>query len=190
VENEEFLIHELAEKAGVTVRTIRYYTIEGLLPPPISHGKFAYYTKDHLHRLELIRQLKDAYLPLREIRQTMSSMSDAEVQQRLPGSPPDLTESGLKETAAPAVPQGGTKALDYISQLMERQSSLRKVDVQPPLIREPQPLYASPPVEETWRRIELAPGVELHIRQPIQALPVQTIQQITAALRSLLQTKA
>ena len=77
MEEEKFLIHELAEKAGVTVRTIRYYTNEGLLPQPEASGKYAYYSAAHLNRLELIRRMKDAYLPLREIRQTLVRLSDS-----------------------------------------------------------------------------------------------------------------
>lgn len=205
MEKEEFLIHELAEKAGVTVRTIRYYTIEGLLPQPVIHGKFAYYTKDHLHRLELIRQLKDAYLPLREIRQTMSTLSEEEVQERLkdrqPGERPQM------ELPVAVVLEGGAKALDYIARLMDRQSILRapgyKPKAPPVQIQESQPAYASAltgepdppakkrsPVEgESWRRIELAPGLELHIRQPAEPLPSQAVQQIIAAVHSLIQTR-
>jgi DNA-binding transcriptional MerR regulator len=68
---EELLIHELAEKAGVSVRTIRYYIEEGLLPPPTYEGKYSFYSTAYLDRLELIRRLKDSYLPLREIREIM-----------------------------------------------------------------------------------------------------------------------
>ena len=35
---EEYLIGELAKKADVSVRTIRYYISEGLLPSPQSRG--------------------------------------------------------------------------------------------------------------------------------------------------------
>ena len=77
---EELLIHELAEKAGVTVRTIRYYIEQGLLPEPKYQGRYSYYTLSFLDRLELIRRLKDSFLPLSEIREIMISLTDAEVQ--------------------------------------------------------------------------------------------------------------
>ncbi len=73
---ENLLIHELAERAKTTVRTIRYYTDEGLLPQPVMQGKYAYYTPNHIQRLELIQRLKNSYLPLKEIRQIMLSLSD------------------------------------------------------------------------------------------------------------------
>lgn len=64
-----FLIAELAKLAGTTVRTIRYYTDKGLLHQPQLQGKYAYYTRQHLDRLKLIRRMNDACLPLREMRQ-------------------------------------------------------------------------------------------------------------------------
>src|SRR4030043_2475810 len=80
---DKYLIHELAKLAGTTVRTIRYYTDEGLLPQPEYDSKYAYYSSSHLRRLEFIRLLKDAYLPLREIRQIMLSIKDDEDQRRM-----------------------------------------------------------------------------------------------------------
>lgn len=65
---DQLLIHELAERAGVSVRTIRYYIAEGLLPAPTTRGRYAYYSQEYLDLIELIRRLKEAYLPLREIR--------------------------------------------------------------------------------------------------------------------------
>jgi DNA-binding transcriptional MerR regulator len=80
---EELLIHELAERAGISVRTIRYYIEEGLLPQPSYQGKYSYYSKAYLDRLELIRRLKDSYLPLKEILSIMNSLSDEDVHRRL-----------------------------------------------------------------------------------------------------------
>ena len=51
-------INELANQANVTVRTIRYYVEQELLPPP-APGYPAEYSEDHLRRLALIRRLKD-----------------------------------------------------------------------------------------------------------------------------------
>ena len=83
-------------------------------------------------------------------------------------------------------------ALDYITRLMSQQSSMRAPGEQikaPPQIREPQPAYAGSKTDQTWRRIELAPGVELHIRQPAEPLSPQAVQHIITALRSQLQAK-
>jgi DNA-binding transcriptional MerR regulator len=64
-------IAELARRAGVTPRTIRYYVTEGLLPAPAGQGQRRAYGLAHLDRLEAIRELKAAYLPLHEIRRRL-----------------------------------------------------------------------------------------------------------------------
>ncbi len=43
----------------MTVRTTRYYASLGLLPPPVRRGRMAYYGRQHLARLELVRALQD-----------------------------------------------------------------------------------------------------------------------------------
>lgn len=76
---KSYLISELAEEAGVTVRTIRYYVSEGLLPPPQGGGRVASYDNNHLARLKLIKILKDEFLPLQEIRALLSGLDDQAV---------------------------------------------------------------------------------------------------------------
>ena len=61
-------IGELAEKAGVTPRTIRYYENLGLLKPSEREGKgFRYYTEAELARLHKIYTLQALGLTLEEI---------------------------------------------------------------------------------------------------------------------------
>ena len=74
-EPASFSLDELSREADVTPRTIRYYIAEGLLPPPETTGRNASYTQDHLDRLLLIGGLKEQYLPLKEIRARITSMS-------------------------------------------------------------------------------------------------------------------
>jgi DNA-binding transcriptional MerR regulator len=74
-----YTLAELTEAAGVSVRTVRYYISEGLLPPPFGAGPASHYSGAHLNRLALIGRLKDAYLPLKEIRRRLTGLGDAEV---------------------------------------------------------------------------------------------------------------
>lgn len=61
-------IGELAEIAGVTPRTIRYYENLGLLRPNEREGKgFRYYTQTELAKLQKIDCLKSLGLTLEEI---------------------------------------------------------------------------------------------------------------------------
>jgi DNA-binding transcriptional MerR regulator len=61
-------IDELAQRAGVTVDTIRYYARERLLPPPQRVGRHKLYGKEHLDRLLRIRELQERRFSLAAIR--------------------------------------------------------------------------------------------------------------------------
>lgn len=166
---DDLLIHEFAKLTGVSTRTIRFYTQEGLLPEPIIQGKYAIYGERHIQRLRLILQLKDAYLPLKEIRQLMDSLTDQDVQDMLANKNQlDLPSRQLPIQAEPKVTDS---ALNYIANLLQTQSDVRKTETpaQPPSMPRPsqpiQRLYGAP--TQTWQRIDLAPGVELHIKEPL-----------------------
>jgi DNA-binding transcriptional MerR regulator len=180
---EEYLINELANLAQVTVRTIRYYTDEGLLPQPETRGKYACYNRSHLLRLELIRHMKEAYLPLREIRQAIQTMSDDEVQQQVQAA----GKKSIQLAPARQVAEAKSDALDYIARVRSRQADLRSPDKDSEMILPDRQHPNQPPPKmgkiivleddlpgETWRRIEIAPGVELNLREPVDPA-VQTI---------------
>src|SRR5215208_1072416 len=79
VGTEWLTLGDLTAAADVSVRTVRYYIAEGLLPPPEGSGPGSSYTRGHLDRLRLIQRLKEAYLPLKEIRRRLSGLGDEEV---------------------------------------------------------------------------------------------------------------
>lgn len=55
--SKNYTLLELAEKSGVSARTIRYYIAEGMLPrPPM--GPTAFYMEDHLDLLRRIQEGK------------------------------------------------------------------------------------------------------------------------------------
>ncbi|TVY09518.1 MerR family transcriptional regulator [Paenibacillus cremeus] len=65
-------IGELARRAQVTIRTVRYYESIGLLPQGMREGSGQhYYTEDTLVRLRKIDQLKKLGLSLDEIREVV-----------------------------------------------------------------------------------------------------------------------
>ncbi|HVJ49724.1 MerR family transcriptional regulator [Desulfitobacterium sp.] len=67
-EKNFFKIGELAELAGVTVRTLRYYEELGLLSPTeLTSGGFRLYTDHDLNRLVVIKRFKDLGFSLEEI---------------------------------------------------------------------------------------------------------------------------
>jgi DNA-binding transcriptional MerR regulator len=115
---------ELADAAGVSPRTVRYYVQRGLLPAPVFRGKDTEYGDDHLARLKAIRALQDRFLPL-----------DA-IQAELDGAGP----AGLAKLA------------------------------RAPRVKAAAPAAAAPAATVArWERHELAPGVELHVRDDAAA---------------------
>ena len=68
MERETYRLPELADAAGVTPRTVRYYIAQGLLNSPGRLGASTRYGREHLDRLQLIRTLQDQGLSLAEIR--------------------------------------------------------------------------------------------------------------------------
>lgn len=107
---QTYTIGELAQAAEVTPRTIRYYVAEELLPPPSGGGRAAVYNKEHLARLQLIKVLKDEFLPLQEIRALLNGLNDTAVvdllqqKQHSPKPPPGSAKQYLQMLLYPATP--------------------------------------------------------------------------------------
>ncbi|MEU0526309.1 MerR family transcriptional regulator [Streptomyces niveus] len=77
-------VDELAARAGVTVRTVRFYSTRGLLPPPvIGPRRVGHYGHDHLSRLALIEELQH------------QGMTLAAIERYLEQLPPDLSARDL-----------------------------------------------------------------------------------------------
>ncbi|KAA9154950.1 MerR family transcriptional regulator [Amycolatopsis acidicola] len=69
-----FTIGELARRTGLAVKTIRFYSDEGLLPPTDrTPSGYRLYDARSLARLELIRTLRELGLGLAEITQVLAS---------------------------------------------------------------------------------------------------------------------
>lgn len=115
-------ISEFAVAAGVSPRTIRYYVVEGLLPPPDGLGLGAMYGPGHADRLRLILRLKDDYLPLREIRRVLTGLDDDAVRRRLEEI--DASEPvASSPLPAPAVGQTDLGAMRFRGKRLEGERS-------------------------------------------------------------------
>jgi DNA-binding transcriptional MerR regulator len=79
--NERLTIGELARRTGVPVKTLRFYSDAGLLPPAgRTNSRYRLYADDALVRVDLIRTLRDAGLSLDSIKKVLSremSLADA-----------------------------------------------------------------------------------------------------------------
>jgi DNA-binding transcriptional MerR regulator len=183
--NEEsvYSIGELAQRAGVTARTIRYYTAEGLLPPPGTRGRYASYTEEHVQRLALIAQLKAQYLPLHAIREQLAASS---------APPPSPTGArspfALGQRAAGRFPDASGPSMLAAESLGGADSPLQLGRYQFfPYTEPPQPAEETPlgPTER-WQRVVIAPGVEIHVREPLSAERRDRLAALVAAARDQL----
>jgi DNA-binding transcriptional MerR regulator len=68
---DEFTVDELASRAQMTVRNVRAYASRGLIGAPRLAGRTGYYNRDHLQRLQLIRQLLERGLTLAAIEKAL-----------------------------------------------------------------------------------------------------------------------
>lgn len=185
--SEDYQINELAKKAGVSVRTIRFYIDEGLLPAPSTRGRYTVYSDEYLERIELIRLLKNRFLPLKEIRSRLGALDPQQVRAA-------LREERARDASAPstsASPAGlkpASSALEYANRLLNREQESRTLhedssdlfyalDTAAGLKRG----VPQEEIEDTWTRIHLAPGIELHVQQPVE-------ESLRSRLRLLLNT--
>ncbi len=80
-DSEQMTIGELATRAGLPVKTIRFYSDSGLLPPTArTEAGYRLYGAEALVRLDLIRTLRDAGLDLATIESVLAhemSLRDA-----------------------------------------------------------------------------------------------------------------
>jgi len=213
--DDQLLISELAERAGVSVRTIRFYISEGLLPPPQARGRYSVYDEQYLTRIELIKRLKGAYLPLKEIRRMVESLSREEIERMLrklsePSSPLPPTNSPAAAPSSSGIRESGLpEALDYIYRVLQSQDApaSNAVPPLPPAHPMPAPLsqagrtHASARAslfqesdsipeesESSWRRYTIQPGVELSVSEKVYHQSAPSIHRIVAQIKQLFST--
>ena len=67
-------IGEVAEQAGLSLRTVRYYEETGLLKPAMrTDGGFRLYTAEHVDRLALIKRMKPLGFTVQQMRELLAA---------------------------------------------------------------------------------------------------------------------
>ncbi|MFF3677013.1 MerR family transcriptional regulator [Streptomyces sp. NPDC002120] len=160
----EYRTEELAEAAGIPVRTLRFYRERKLLPPPRREGRIAWYDEHHLARLRTIAALLERGHTLGGIAElTAAFESGRDVSQlgELLGigwseeTPVRLTPEALADYFEGEVtPENLAASLDLGYLAVDGDAivhvSRRLLDVSSALVREGVPLAA---VLETGRRV-------------------------------------
>jgi len=164
-EQREYSISELADEAGVSTRTVRYYVSEGLLPPPVGAGSNSRYTDVHRQQLEIIGRLKAQYLPLKEIRRRLIGHG------ALPMAAP--TEN-LSVTPDHGRFRGLGRRSREIAEARTHRLNLAAEDMASPMLSEPietMANYSKPPPDayperdQSWRRVAISDEAELLITE-------------------------
>jgi DNA-binding transcriptional MerR regulator len=173
MDKESYLINQLAERAGVTVRTIRYYVNEGLLPPPQTKGRYSAYDEEYLYRIRLIKFYKESYLPLSRIRELLDAMTPEEIRAAVEHYEVEPPELNL--TPAPDLPdwlKENTSAREYLQMIQEPPSSYPAVSAKRIEMNIPAPSMSQEPWDEdeaglSWKRIKATDGIELLVREDV-----------------------
>lgn len=167
-------INTLSQLTKVSVRTIRYYLAEGLLPPPEGRGPAASYGPGHRDRIRLIRRLQDAHQPLATIRNRLESLDDAAIAAAL-------------ETAEPV--SQPLSAQDYVRQVLAKTPTTQDV---PRGVRAPDASdtpHSHLPPRSTWERIPLHLDIELHVRRPLARADQRRLDELLDDARRLFTPK-
>ncbi len=145
---KEWKLAELAAEVGVSPRTVRYYVQRGLLPAPPFKGPDTVYGEDHLLRLKAIRALQAKFLPLDAIQVELARLGPDELKALSEADPTQVPPAAAPATelaeSVPASPSRSGPAKDEA----------------------PAPSSAG---VTSWRRWELAPGLELHLADTADA---------------------
>lgn len=110
-EGPTLTVDELAARAGVTVRTVRFYSSKGLLPPPvIGPRRVGHYSQEHLARLALIEELQ------------RQGMTLAAIERHLQQLPADLSAQDLALHRAVVASWAPDAAEDVTREELERRA--------------------------------------------------------------------
>lgn len=142
-------------------RTVRYYLTEGLISPAEEkQGTASVFGYIHLLQLLVVKKLQSERLPIRMIRELVGSSSERKLE-RLLGSEQDrrATKAGDKNDALRYLETLLTKA--HSAPLPPRASGPVPTKTTPP---SPSPPAAAQSAQAKWERVEIEPGLELHIR--------------------------
>jgi DNA-binding transcriptional MerR regulator len=160
-------------------RTIRYYLAEGLIQSPEEkQGTASVYGYLNLLQLIAVKKLQVEHLPIRKIRELVAGKSELELEALLGVGGPswEKDRSGKRSSSAKSRESEAKRYLESLlapSMFQDFGAVPAKRSGKSPEPKTPEPMLfhrvASPMVQEgdqppAWQRVEIEPGLELHIR--------------------------
>ncbi len=193
-----YLIAELARLSGVSAVTIKAYIRRGLLGRVKFYGTATRYPREHLVRLLAVKYLKALGLKsLDDVRRKLDGWSPTEMERwvlKFPIHRTTLAALGHPEPQKPA----GPAAPVVIS---ATQPSVASSATQPPApanesgatgkapshATETAPDLTATLPNESWRRVVLLPGLELHLKHDAAPVTVRLAKRLLATYTELLE---
>lgn len=169
-------LRDLADASQMSERTIRFYIVNGLLLGADGAGPQARYPAENLDRLRKIALAQEAGWQLARVREWF--------------------ERGAPEDEAPR-PTPRDRGPDRRSQTLSPAPTLpwhRHADASPPRVgtapREKGPVEtqsgkAAAFGRSSWQRLELEPGVELHVRRPLTTAANRRVRRLVELAKLL-----
>jgi DNA-binding transcriptional MerR regulator len=193
-----YSLTELADLAGVTPRTVRYYMSQGLLPSSGSSGSGAKYGDAHLGRLRLVRKLQREHLPLAEIRQRLAGLDDAAIatltdQPSVVADPQDSALDYIRRVLGPPPaslmrwPGIGERPAASYALAAESGPPQPSTAARAPITLGVEPAPGRNFERSQWERIPLAPDIELHVRRPLPRPLAKQVDRLVSIARDLLE---
>ena len=173
--------------AEVNVRLVRHLSSLGLLDESGRTGREARYQVRHLLQLLAVRRLMAEGHTTTAIKKLTAGVSDQQLRALLSGE----TRAGLRQDDAAEVSLSAAApsnaALDFLQKIG------RQTEPSPTPARARSAPSSSPsaaPSSSDWRRVEIVPGLELHVREDFSAPATPherelLLQRLQAELKSL-----
>jgi DNA-binding transcriptional MerR regulator len=187
-----------------TLRTLRFYVAQGLLDKPLSYEqRTALYGYRHLLQIVVIKCLQANHIPIRKIQEVLQGLSNEELEQLmdLPAGGGPAEKSALPDTpnilshSLPEAPghkyYGSGLASPLLRGILQSRLSSRSVRPQQPIgAMEAKPRFAEPPaIPNSWRHLEVEPGVEIHLRDDYRLRPGSQLEVLLTRIKHLLKTQ-
>jgi DNA-binding transcriptional MerR regulator len=138
-------------------RTIRYYMTEGLIQTPgEKQGTASLFSYLNLLQLLTVKKLQAEHLPIRKIRELVAGKSEQELEMLL----------GVGSVAPKKSRE--TDAKRYLESLLAPESAAFPIET---AAAPPPPAPQMIDQTASWQRVEIEPGLELHIRSDYSPPP-------------------
>jgi DNA-binding transcriptional MerR regulator len=150
--------------ATLDERTLRYYLAEGLLSPATEkQGTASVFGYLHLLQLLVVKKLQSEHLPIRKIKELVGGRTERELERLLgldaktgaKNEAHSYLEKLLTRSTSPSAPSHQSQNLN---------SPAGNIAARPAAKLTAADKQAAPLSQATWARVEIEPGLELHVR--------------------------